>query len=89
LGAALATFISIAISFAVLKHYVKRYLGSFRWIHIVREPAFVCGFVMFTLFLLADYLNTLHLGLLFFVGYTLLLFAVKRFPVERIGRVWR
>ncbi len=89
LGAALATFISIAISFAVLKHYVKRYLGSFRWIHMVREPAFVCGFVMFTLFLLADYLNTLYLGLLFLAGYTLLLFGVKRFQVERLRRIWR
>ena len=89
MGAAFATFISIAISFIVLKHYVKRCLGGFRWIHMIKEPAFVCGFVMLTLFLLADYLNTLYLGLLFFVGYTLLLFGVKRFPLECLRRVWR
>lgn len=89
MGAAFATLVSIAISFVVLEHFVKRSLGSFRWIRMVREPALVCVFVMFTLFLLADYLDTLYLGSLFFVAYTLLLFGVKRFPLGYLKRVWR
>lgn len=87
MGAALATLISIAISFVVLEQLVRKNLGSFRWIRIVREPALVCVLVMSALLLLADYVNTLNLGSLFFIGYAFLLFAVNGFSLERLRRI--
>lgn len=87
MGAALATLISIAVSFAVLNHFVRIKLCRFRWLHIIIEPALVCMLVMLAVLLLTNHINVLYLGLLFIAGYLLLLFAVNKFSLERLWSI--
>jgi PST family polysaccharide transporter len=87
MGAALATLVSIGISFVVLDHFVRIKLCGFRWLHMIKEPALVCILVMFAVLLLADRLQVLYLGLLFIAGYLLLLLAVNKFSLERLWSI--
>lgn len=87
MGAALATLVSIGVSSVVLDHFVRRSLGGFRWVHMIKEPALVCMLVMLAILLLAGHLSVLYLGSLFIAGYSLLLFAVNRFSLERLWNV--
>ncbi len=83
-GAALATLLSISLSFGTFQYFVKRTLGSISWIRIVRKPASVCLLMMALLFPLADRLNPWLLGCLFLLAYVFLLFAMNGFSIGRV-----
>lgn len=83
LGAATATLISISLSFLIFHFFVKRTLHRFQWIRIALKPALVCLIIMFVLFPLADQLNILLLGSLYFFGYGFTFLGLHGFSPAR------
>jgi len=81
-GAALATLLSVSLSFAIFQVFVKRTLHGIQWISIVKKPALACLFIMCLLFPLTSRLNSLLLGFVFLFGYGFFLFALNGFSVR-------
>lgn len=84
LGAAMATLFSISLSFAALQYFVKKNLGSFQWIRVVKKPALVCLFIMILLSPLSNYMNILLLGFVFILGYGFILLALNGFSLKHV-----
>jgi len=78
-GAALATVLSISFSFAALQIFMKRNIGSFRWIRIIGKPALSCLLIILLIFPLMDYLNTILVCSIFLLGYVFVLFVLNGF----------
>lgn len=76
IGAALATLLSIMLSFIVLQLFVNRTLNGFRWIRISIKPGLACLITIFLLLPLVDWFNTYVLWFLFLLGYGLMIFAL-------------
>jgi O-antigen/teichoic acid export membrane protein len=83
-GAALATLISIAFSFAAYHIFMGPKLGRLHWISIVRKPALACLLSMLILLPLTGHISTLPQGLAFFMGYGFMLFAMNGFSSTKV-----
>jgi PST family polysaccharide transporter len=79
LGAALATALSILFSLVAFQIFMKRSLGSLRWIRMLGKPALACLLVIGLLFPLADHVDAFLLGGVFLAGYGFLVFALNGF----------
>jgi O-antigen/teichoic acid export membrane protein len=82
LGAALATVLSVAVSFIVFQVFVVKTLHGFDWARVLLKPALSCAMLMPVLYAFTERLNTQILGLLFCGGYVLLLLLLKGFSFK-------
>ncbi len=89
LGAALATLLSVSLSFVIFQVFIKRTLHDFKWSSIVLKPALACLAMMCLLFPLANRLSTVLLGFVFLFGYGFILFALNGFPPMRVKFILR
>ena len=85
-GAALATLISISLSFVIFQSFVIKKLHGFDWVHIIVKPALVCLFTIFLLFSLANYTNLFFQAMVYLFGYCGILLALNRLASVRAKR---
>jgi O-antigen/teichoic acid export membrane protein len=83
LGAALATLLSVAFSFAIFQIFVGKWLHGFQWISLVRKPALTCLSIMVVLFALNGHLSSIYLFVMFLLGYGLSAVAFSGFSLFR------
>ncbi len=83
LGAAVATLISIILSFVIFQLFVSKQMNRFNWSAIILKSGLACLVTTILLFYFRDYMNLFVQLILYSLGYGGILLAIHRFsPIK-------
>jgi len=83
-GAAVATLISISLSFVIFQSFVIRQLHRFNWVGIILKPGLACLITVILLFCFVNSMNLFIQVLSYSLGYSGLLLAVNRISLTKV-----
>lgn len=84
LGVAVATLISISVSFVLFQVFVMKRLHSFNWANIMLKPGLVCLIMAIGIFCFLHSMSLLIQVISYCLGYGVLLLAVNRISPVRV-----